>query len=318
MILTKIKKLNGCLTSAFISPKVPPEVQLFANNSDLSEFEEKIDKKLAVVLVFLAWYNGIEMSKFPKDWCDMLIDRGSIPHITWEPWDFNKNCKKYNLDSIINGKWDEYINGWAEDISKWGKPVLIRWGHEMNGYWYPWDGTHNNNDSQKYIKAYVHIKNIFNKANAKNVIWIWAPDICHFFITSGGIHDYHRYYPGDENVDIIGIDGYNFYHSQITHAPWRTFEQLFLKPYKDLTNLSKDKPLMIAEFASNESTFKESRKAEWITDAFSKIKNEYKRIKIFTWFNIDKEADWRVDSSLQTFKAFRQALSDPYFKEKII
>ena len=317
MTLNKIKHLDGCLTSAFISPKVPPEVQVFANDNDLKIFEEKIGKKLAIVLVFFAWDNTIELLKFPKKWCDMITKRGSIPHITWEPWDFTRNCKKYDLDSIINGKWDKYINEWANDVSIWGKPILLRWGHEMNGSWYPWDGMHNKKDPQKYINAYIHIKNIFDKANSKNVIWVWAPDICHFSYRKGNIYDYLRYYPGDEYVDIIGIDGYNFYHSHTTHAPWRTFDQLYSKPYEDLTTLSNDKPLMIGEFASNEDVNNKKRKSEWILDAFSKIKNEYKKIKIFTWFNIDKEADWRVDSSPQTLTTFRQALSDPYFKEKL-
>ena len=230
MNLDKIKNLDGCLTSAFISPKVPPEIQVFANNKDLSEFENKIGKKLAVVLVFLAWDNTIEMSKFPKAWCNMITERGSIPHITWEPWDFDRNCKKYTLDSIINGQWDKYINKWAKDISEWGKSILIRWGHEMNGNWYPWDGLHNEKEPKKYIDALIHIRKIFNKYNTKNVIWVWCPDICYFF-PDKNIYDFKNYYPGDEYVDILGIDGYNFANARTTLAPWLSFEKLYEKAY---------------------------------------------------------------------------------------
>lgn len=316
MILNKIKNLDGCLTSAFISPKVPPEIQVFANNNDLCEFENKTGKKLAVVLVFLAWDNTFEMSKFPKAWCNMIIKRGSIPHITWEPWDFNRNCQKYNLDSIIKGTWDSYINEWAKEISDWKNPVLIRWGHEMNGNWYPWDGLHNEQDPKKYIAAFKHIKNIFDANNAKNVIWVWSPDICSFF-PKQNIYNFTKYYPGDDYVDIIGIDGYNFAKARTLSKPWLTFEELYEKSYKDLTKLSKDKPLMIGEFASNEDEDDKPLKGKWVKDAFDKIKNDYKKIKIFTWFNIDKEADWRVDSSKETLDAFRSSISDPYFKESI-
>ena len=37
-------------------------------------------------------------------------------------------------------------------------------------------------------------------------------------------------------------------------------------------------------------------KAAWISDAFAKIKTNYPRVKIITWFNINKELDWRVKS----------------------
>ena len=71
--------------------------------------------------------------------------------------------------------------------------------------------------------------------------------------------------------------------------------------------------MMIAEFGTGEFESEGLDKAAWITDAFSKIKTEYPRVKIFTWFNINKELDWRVNSSPEALEAFRTAMEDPYY-----
>jgi hypothetical protein len=36
---------------------------------------------------------------------------------------------------------------------------------------------------------------------------------------------------------------------------------------------------------------------------------------MFNWFNVDKERDWRIDSSPSSQTAFKNAVSDPYFLE---
>ena len=71
--------------------------------------------------------------------------------------------------------------------------------------------------------------------------------------------------------------------------------------------------MMIAEFGTGEFQHEGMSKADWITDTFQKIRTNYPRIKIFTWFNINKELDWRVNSSPEALKAFQAALDDPYF-----
>ena len=72
--------------------------------------------------------------------------------------------------------------------------------------------------------------------------------------------------------------------------------------------------MMIAEFGTGEFEYENKDKAAWITDAFKKIKEDYTRVKIFTWFNINKELDWRVNSSPEALSAFKAAMNDPHYK----
>ena len=87
----------------------------------------------------------------------------------------------------------------------------------------------------------------------------------------------------------------------------------FKKLYNECIKISKNHPIMIAEFGSPEFNFKDQNKALWIKDAFYKIKNEYPLIKSVTWFQINKELDWRVNSSKESLIEFKKAISDSYF-----
>jgi beta-mannanase len=144
-----------------------------------------------------------------------MLPLSSIPHITWEPW---TGGTPYALDVIINGRWDSYIAGYANQAKFWSKPLFIRVGHEMNGDWYPWGGKNNGGsivngfgDSTKpdgperFISAFRHIRHVFDSVGVANVSWIWSPN--NFSSTSDTWNSPESYYPGDDVVDWIGFDG---------------------------------------------------------------------------------------------------------------
>ena len=68
---------------------------------------------------------------------------------------------------------------------------------------------------------------------------------------------------------------------------------------------------MIGEFASTEVG---GNKAAWITDAAARMKSSYPQLRAFAWFNMNKETDWRVESSTASLNAFKTAFgADAYF-----
>ena len=42
----------------------------------------------------------------------------------------------------------------------------------------------------------------------------------------------------------------------------------------------------------------------------------YPALKMYSWFNINKELDWRVNSTPAVLAAFRKMMSDPYFESE--
>jgi beta-mannanase len=264
------------------------------------KYGEIYGKKMAIVMWFIDWN-----SDFPLPLCSVLYKNGYIPDITWEPWLYSdKNA--INLDKIINGKFDEYIKNFARGAKTYGNILFLRVGHEFNGDWYPWCIVNNNNDPEKFKKAWIHIHDIFDSEGATNVRWIWCPNSG--TAIKAAWNNPILAYPGDNYADWIGIDGYNFGTYQ-SWSSWQTFDDIFGPMYALLSVKIKDKPFMIPEFACAD---RGGDKAAWISSLEAAFK-KYPRIKAFVWFDINKEMDWRINSSPGSLSAFKQLISSSYF-----
>ncbi len=291
---TAAAEFSGCFIGVF-REGAPASIGL------IKKFEKETGKKPAVIMWYRDWSGG-----FPKDACDNARAYGAIPHIVWEPWYFGE-MDKIKLDNIMNGQWDDYIRSWAKSAKAWGHPLLVRIGHEFNIDGYPWGVGNNGKDPQKYIKAFRHIVDIFKKEGAANVKWVWC--FMNFSYPDEAWNDYEAAYPGDEYVDWIGIDGYNWGTTQ-TWSDWQNFKMLFREQMRRMTKLHPTKPIMVAEFACAE---KGGDKAAWINEMPKDLKISMKGIKAVIWFDIRKETDWRITSSTRALAAFKQVMKDPYF-----
>jgi hypothetical protein len=303
-LLITILLLNAIpLFSAAISEKGVYWGAYFGDNSSAlgaKKYDELTGKKMAQVMWFIDWN-----SEFPSAQCAVLYKNGYIPNITWEPWLYSdKNA--INLDKIINGQFDEYINGFAEKAKKYGDTLFLRFGHEFNGDWYPWCVSKNGNDPQKFKKAWIHIHDIFKKYGADNVQWIWCPNSGSAITASW--NDPLLAYPGDEYVDWIAIDGYNFGTYQ-SWSSWQSFSNIYRPMYEKLSAAITGKPFMVGEFACAD---KGGDKSQWISSLEDELK-EFPLIKAVVWFDTNKEMDWRVSSSPETLAAFKKTISSPFF-----
>jgi len=165
----------------------------------------------------------------------------------------------------------------------------------MNGSWAPWEAGVNGNTPQQYVAAWRHVHDIFAAHGATNVKWVWGPNV----FGGGSAVDFTPYYPGSKVVDVLALDGYNWGALDV----WQTYSQVFGSSYDVLVKLDPRKPVMIAETASTELG---GDKAAWITSAYTReIPRRTPRVKIVVWFNIKKETDWRVESSLASLAAYR-------------
>ncbi|RYZ64718.1 MAG: hypothetical protein EOP08_08415 [Proteobacteria bacterium] len=241
-----------------------------------------------------------------EDWnarTQWSIDHHKIPLITWEPG-------AMKLDDIVAGKHDADITARAESLKSKGAPIYLRWGHEMNGDWYAWSGAKNGGAAggpAKYVAAYKHTHDLFVAAGATNVIWIWCPLVND--VPAVEWNHWTHYYPGDDYVDWVGMDGYNW-GSSSPCCVWQSFDTLFAKLYADY---QRKKPLMIPEIGSAEVG---GSKAAWVRDMHQQLKGNYSLVRAVVWFHINKETDWRINSSPSTLEAFKEMANDPWFNQE--
>lgn len=271
-----------------------------ANMGAIKALEKKTGKKFTSVMWYQDW-----SSLFNPDLCDRVIKNGAIPHIVWEPWLWSDK-EKIKLDNIIAGEWDDHIREWAKDIKAWGNPIFLRWGHEFNIEGYPWCTVNNGRNPKKYVEAYRHVVNIFKSEGASNAKFIWCP--MRESWPQESWNDMEKAYPGDDYVDWIGIDGYNWGTTQ-GWSSWQSFKELFRDVARQLWRKHPGKPIMIAEFGSAN---KGGDKGNWMTEITGELK-KMPYVKAVNWFDEMKETDWRIETSPKTLGAFKKMISAPYY-----
>lgn len=268
-----------------------------------TEVKDRYGVAPASVMWFDSWASG---QPFPVNEARMLWQRGIMPHYTWEPWDTAlgpQDPAQIHLQDIIDGTWDSYIAARAREFAAVRLPILVRWGHEFNGNWYPWGIANNNADPSLYVRAYRHVHDLVEAAGARNVQWVWAfnngssPDETY--------NDPARAYPGDEYVDWVGIDGYNWGFGpswDSTGDHWATFDATFAAAYAKVRAIAPNRPVMIGEFASTEDG---GDKARWLSDMDTTLRSRgYPDLKLLTYFDLTKEEDWSPNSSPASLAAF--------------
>ena len=246
-----------------------------------------------------------------------VVAKGATPMITWEPWDPREGLSQlptYHLQNLcaLPGETattaqeenNRYIDAWAEGLAAYGQPVLLRFAHEMNGSWYPWAARAPGNNAGDYVAAWRCVRARFAAKGAREVAWVWSPNVRFF-----GSAPLAPLYPGDNGVEWVALDGYNWGGSP---DDWRTFVQVFNASLDELKTIAGGKPVMIAETASAEAG---GDKAAWIRQAMlTDLPQRYPQVRAFVWFNEAKERDWRFNSSVEARTAFRDVAAHPYFR----
>ncbi len=249
----------------------------------------------------LMWFTDFG-HPFPAKAAENAWVAGAVPNVTWEPWLWTDN-ERIHLSDINSGAWDSYISAWGAGAAGFGKPIFVRWGHEFNGDWYPWGIARNGQDPANYVKAYRRVHDLVLRAGAKNIIWVWCPNAGS--VPAQTWNDPLSAYPGDEYVDWVAIDGYDFDGNA-------SFFDIFSKSYSQV--LSKiDKPIYIGEFATGRTG---REKADWLREMHGSLTTQFPGIKGLVYFSVQKERDWRIDDSPESLAGAREVFSAPYYKSK--
>ncbi len=241
---------------------------------------------------------------FPASGIKTIRTKKATPIISLELWKWHASSEHY-LPKILDGEFDAFFKEWALAAHAEGGRVLLRFGFEFNGDWFTWFGK-----PDLFVAAWQRAHDIFERAGADNVEWVWAPNMVSCPNTPE--NNMHCYYPGEEYVDWVALDGYNWgeHHDQWHH--WESFDDLFATPLSEFADRYPTKPVMIAETGCVEA--EPGRKAKWLRETQQALAR-YPEIKATVWFNLDKrregEQNWRLDSSEASLAAFNETFAAP-------
>jgi len=282
-------------------PPFPPD------GNALDEVERALDARAEVVLFYQAW--GSRYGAFRRDWLEAILARGRTPLLTWEPWRLPgdgspssppEDQPAFALDRILDGSHDAYIDAFARGLAALDTEVWLRPMHEMNGCWYPWAGTVNGNTPETFARAWRHLHTRVCAAGASRVRWVFSPHASSHPDTAANTAA--AYYPGDDVVDLVGIDAYNW-HGVRDGAAWSSLESLAAPALADVRQVS-SRPVFVAETACPP----DPRRAVWIEKAWAFVRRE--ELSGLVWFHADKECDWRLTGDRDAARALT-GRSDP-------
>lgn len=244
-------------------------------------------------------YKDWDTPPFNPDELNAAWNRGAVPMVTWEP--MTSEGAGIPLRQIAAKKEDGHIFTAAREAAAWGKPIFVRFAHEMNGDWFPWGFGVGGNTAEDFRKAWRRVVGVSRAAGAENIRWVWCPN------EHANRFPLEPFYPGDSTVDWVCLDGFNFGE----RVEWPSFTSLFGNSYNRLIGFT-DRPLMIGETGSVEEG---GEKPEWIASAFEREAPQFDRLRAIVWWNVDddKHGDFRVNSSRASLRAVRESFAEPVY-----
>ena len=295
----------------------------------LEKFQELTGKPLAIVAFGSFWARG----SFPTEKVNLVRAYGAVPLLFWSPWDApfdqDRGPDRFSLKEILAGKWDAYIDAWADEAAKVPSQFFVSFACEMNGTWFPWSGWFYGKGPpvtgdpknpatwpgpETFKKAWRYVVDRVRARGATNILWVFQPN--NYSYPSVPWNLAPAYYPGAAYVDWLAL---SVYGKQYNDEDWAVFPPLLDWPYEELCRLDPEKPIMLAEWGVAESRGKGEDKGAWIASAFTKMSDAAKhpRLKaaIFwheRWQNEDGSySNLRVNSSKGSLKAYREGVANP-------
>ena len=252
--------------------------------SQIAEFTSATGVRPRIVVYYSPWNEA-----FSTSFAQAALDHNAYVLVQLQP-------KGVTLASIVAGGSDAYLRSYADAVVAFGHPVILSFGHEMNGTWYSWGYGHA--PPATFVAAWRHVVRVFRTAGAANVTWLWTVNSI-----AGASSALSQWWPGAAWVDWTGVDGYYFRATD-------TFGSVFGPAIADIRTFS-SAPLLIAETAVGTTPNRESQ----ISALFAGVRAD--GLAGVVWFDETQHAglyhqDWRLEgdpSAVASFTAAANSLS---------
>jgi hypothetical protein len=247
----------------------------------VADFATAAGKQPDLVGYFSGWAES-----FATQFAEQIHAHGASPFVQIDP-------TLASVAGIAAGDYDGYLRSYADSVRDYGHPVVIGFGHEMNGPWYSWGYGHVSPPT--FIAAWRHIVTLFRGQGADNVTWLWTVEA-----DRPGTGPIASWWPGASYVTWVGVDGYYY-------RPSDTFASVFGPTINQVRALT-HKPVLLSETAVGPEA-----------GQFTKIGNLFAGMRKYNtlglvWFDKAQHQgiyhqDWRIEDNFTAEAAFRLGVS---------
>ncbi|GAA1348811.1 hypothetical protein J0695_25405 [Streptomyces beijiangensis] len=279
-------------------------------------FESKIGRKLDLLYTYHDM-SGKELDGQLLTPDEQELGKDRLLMLAWEstvwrePHHANYTEDQLGWKDVAAGKYDaSIIDKGAERIKAYGKRVFFSFDQEVDARIKEGAGT-----PAEYVAAYRHIHDRFKQLGVTNVVWVWTVS---GYLGQGNDKTIKSLYPGDDYVDWLGMDQYNYFACHNT-TDWKNFDRSQRPTYDWLkSEISSSKPIMFAEFATVPDPADPTRQRDWYAQIPSTVRTlpDAKALVMWNRSVPGKACDLTVNSG-EGLAGYKQAGKDGYFNQPV-
>ncbi len=213
---------------------------------------------------------------------------GAINTISWHPTNPITGGSTWDTTHIVvkeilpGGSHEQKFNNWLRSLGHFFNslkdeegnyvPIIFRPYHEHTGNWFWWGNSHCS--QEEFKKLWQHTASFLkDSVNVHNLLYCYSTDKVH------SREEYLDKYPGDDIIDILGIDVYDFPHYGVNYP------KVLPECLSVLQKVGKEKQMPIALTETGNLCVQD---AKWWTNSLLKHAGGYGIKWFLVWINIEE------------------------------
>ncbi|MCR5408987.1 MAG: glycoside hydrolase family 26 protein [Bacteroidales bacterium] len=237
------------------------------------------------------------------------VQRGGIVTFSWHPrnpltggdaWDTSSKEAVSSLleEGVGHEEFMQWLERAADFIASLEVPVIMRPWHENLGSWFWWGG--NLCTPQEYKSLFRMTRDYFSSRGLENILWCYSPN------GSCTPEEYQQRYPGDDYVDIVGVDTYEFMGEGTLEEAAQNYRKELLPALDFLKEFSSSHGKLMC---LSETGFESIPDSKWWTQTLFPAIKDYPVCYVLTWRNAHDRpehfyAPWKGFAGAEDFKVF--------------
>lgn len=235
-----------------------------------------------------------------RDWIVKAYKRGGVITISWHmnnpaskgnAWDIAENQQAVSK-VLPGGELHEKYKSWLDRFAEFAKslyvsqgeqnehlvPIIFRPFHEYNGDWFWWGAEHCTPQEFKQLWQFT-FEYLTETKDVHNLLWA---------LSSAEVdsrEEYLKRYPGNDYVDILGIDDYASYKEPYNYDDAVAMAQMIVELAEEKGKLP----------ALTETGYEAIPDAQWWTDVLLKVLTHDETTKRLAWVMVWRNANAALD-----------------------
>jgi hypothetical protein len=217
---------------------------------------------------------------------------------------------------IAAGKEDTALENWAQAFVPYAtgggakRLAFIAPLPEMNGDWISYGLNPEN-----FQSAFRRIRRIFAEQGVppESVRWVFAPN----GYSRPEDPPFESYYPGDDQVDVVGFSSYNFgYCPSNPYKKWELAGKVFGSYLPRMRSMAPTKPIFITQTGTTayaSAGFSVEKKNDWLLESYGYLAAE-PAVSAILYFNVKSDCDYPIYlSGSIAYKGYSEAIRSASF-----